>query len=1592
MWCGDIDADGKYDVISYANNSINTFRSNGDGTYQYFSQSVLSSQFDNLKVWTGDFNGDGRTDLMSLENSKMYTYFSNGDGTYQVVASPTFNSSQISATFMVVGDFNGDGKADFVCNTNGKLWTYFANGDGTFQQKSFDRTPYPNPGTMYVGDFNGDGKADVVSFAPTDIRIFFSKGDGSYSFVSYTSPFDVYFIDDIAKFGDFNGDGKTDIIAYNACESPCEVFLTTYFSKGNGDFSAIMHASSGSLIYGIQNWFLDLDGDGKTDYVFPILSGYPLQANFRPGAYPDLLTNIINPFGGQNSITYRPLTDSTIYQRDTDAVYPVQDVQTPFYVVSDLVVTDGRGGNYDYVYSYRGSKLHHLGRGGLGFRATTEVDVSADARTSTFYRQTFPHIGLPDSIEYDRNSDGSPFKETIHDYWNIPSYPGTAPTVSFTAPKQVDILEWDGSTTQNRTIRREFSYDSALYGNLTSTYHHGDLANANDQREETADWIVDATNWLHRKKTLKLKDGAGNVVRQKWLYYDNQGHGVLGSAGLVTKEENDAGGGMGAPDNPLFLYTYDPAIGVRTNIKDPRQCDITTTYESSKTFPQTVSFCGFTKTYQFDLGHGVVRSVTDPNALGDTPLPTTTYDYDGFGRLTKITGPLDGASTYGSESRQYLEWGTVGAQRVLYLQTEDNGTDHVLWHAEYFDGLGRIFLNQREGPDTSVTGQTIATTESFDSRNLVIGRSAPYFINSSGSPVETPKFDTFAYDPLGRAIQVTHADSTYRTSLYQRGVVTLTDERNKPTKRYFDGLEQLIKVQESNGGSTYDTTYERDASGALKTVTNALGHVTRIEYDVLGRKRAMCDPNMGTAANVASCTTSTTGAWVYTYNPAGDLLTQKDAKNQTLTFTYDIHGRPVTKKQGTTTITSWTYDDPAVMFSTGRVTRIVDQPASQNTITSFFYDVLGRVTINDRTVMGSTYRIIQSYDALDRIKTATFPAPDNETVTYSYNEAGWFKSASGYIMGIVYDARGQKTSLTYANGRVTSWTYHPDRFWTTNQTTSGNQQNLSYGRDNVGNITSITDNLGGTASRTFTYDDLNRLITASGPFGPNQAQQNCSYGYNAIGNITDKCGATLSYSDAMHPSAVTNNSATGKDYTYDQNGNMLTRGNQTLAWDIDNRVTQISISGVGTYMEYDYSGMRVKKNAPTGITLFPFKGMEIDPSGTMTKFISIGTETFASKKTTSTGTPSYYFYHNDHLGGVNVITDYLGNRAQLNEYDPWGVVSKSEGATSGTSATVDLNHRFTGQELDPETGVYYYGGRYYDSDISRFVSLDAYVQYPAMPQDLNRYSYVLNNPVNLKDPSGQFFELLFLAAIATIAGEVAPTVTVTTIMQVITGVTVLAAFHGSLAWAMNKAGQSELDKYGKDKTAENNVEKNSQKKDVGKNGRENVSGAPGDDNPEPWWSGKLPCLHCWMPDWMKEPKRLIPKYCSAGGFAYGGGAFKAGSLHVEILGVIEYDSKLGGSHGGIFAAGAGNRVYGVDASRTWSDWQEHDGLIALGGGEFSAASSKFGKKLNVDTLDYGGLAVFDGDLNVGGYAGLSLGSGRTFGGGGYVTLSWGGCK
>jgi uncharacterized protein RhaS with RHS repeats len=160
----------------------------------------------------------------------------------------------------------------------------------------------------------------------------------------------------------------------------------------------------------------------------------------------------------------------------------------------------------------------------------------------------------------------------------------------------------------------------------------------------------------------------------------------------------------------------------------------------------------------------------------------------------------------------------------------------------------------------------------------------------------------------------------------------------------------------------------------------------------------------------------------------------------------------------------------------------------------------------------------------------------------------------------------------------------------------------------------------------------------------------------------------------MHPSAVTGQN--GKTYTYDANGNMLTGAGKTFTWDIDNRVTSINTPGIGTTLfEYDYTGTRTEKIAPApgGSTIFPFQGYEIEPNGRIVKFIRIGIEIFAAKKRETIGSTTTLFYHNDHLGGVNVITDSAGVKAQLIEYDPWGKVSRSEGPTPGSQPTADPN-------------------------------------------------------------------------------------------------------------------------------------------------------------------------------------------------------------------------------------------------------------------------------------------------------------------------------
>ncbi len=157
---------------------------------------------------------------------------------------------------------------------------------------------------------------------------------------------------------------------------------------------------------------------------------------------------------------------------------------------------------------------------------------------------------------------------------------------------------------------------------------------------------------------------------------------------------------------------------------------------------------------------------------------------------------------------------------------------------------------------------------------------------------------------------------------------------------------------------------------------------------------------------------------------------------------------------------------------------------------------------------------------------------------------------------------------------------------------------------------------------------------------------------------------------------------------------------------------------------YDGDGNRVKKTEGGETILYINKYYEKNlDTGEVTTHYYLGGRLVANRQ----GTDLRYV-HQDHLTGTSLMTDSSGDSLGTIKYFPFGDCRNSTG-------TVDTDILFTGQRLDG-TGLYYYGARYYDPEIGRFISADPIVPDPFNPQSLNRYSYCLNNPLKYNDPSG----------------------------------------------------------------------------------------------------------------------------------------------------------------------------------------------------------------------------------------------------------------
>ena len=217
----------------------------------------------------------------------------------------------------------------------------------------------------------------------------------------------------------------------------------------------------------------------------------------------------------------------------------------------------------------------------------------------------------------------------------------------------------------------------------------------------------------------------------------------------------------------------------------------------------------------------------------------------------------------------------------------------------------------------------------------------------------------------------------------------------------------------------------------------------------------------------------------------------------------------------------------------------------------------------------------------------------------------------------------------------------------------------------------------------------------------------------------------------------------GSSYgSYDNNGNLTSRGSDAFAWDHENRMTSATVASAQTTYAYNGDGLRQTRTANSVTTTYTW-----DVAGGLPMLLQDGTNTYVYGATgmlyfvDGSGNPQYRL--TDGLGSTAAMANSGGTVTDTWTYDVFGAV-RSHSGSSGTEFT------FTGEQNDPN-GLEYLRARYYDPATGRFVSRDRYPAYAFDPTTLNRYGYVNSNPVNLTDPSGQCFLMcVALAAVAAV--------------------------------------------------------------------------------------------------------------------------------------------------------------------------------------------------------------------------------------------------
>jgi RHS repeat-associated protein len=1116
--------------------------------------------------------------------------------------------------------------------------------------------------------------------------------------------------------------------------------------------------------------------------------GYYMMKNYGAGSPSsgfmpsDMLESVTNPAGVSANWKYRPLSTGqgvrlgeVFYSPDFD--YTGQFLPgngeylhftSSMYTVAEFNQSNGVGGVNTTYYRYKGAVYNTKGRGFMGFRQIVEEQSVVGLITQTNFEQKFPLVGAVREQKMFQVGAILPFQTQTNDWVNSTNHDNantakiyhvhnsrsesetfdlndTSQSLSttVTTTNQSDLDQWGNVEKQTTVHTDEFGTqiniaNSSFYAS-DAWPHKLDSSSVNQQfspsnlvpskHPETgiAKWSTTRFNeWdtTHRKPTqMTVAPGSAAMTET------NCNESALNGCTSINTIYND----YGLPESKSVTGTV---IQGKTDTTSLETRVVSYTYSDDGS---TVSNAGYFP-YQQTSHSGYVSHTTKVITEPRSGAPLISYDANNIALET----------VYDSLNRP-IEVIAVGTPKQ-YIRYRNTDNDSPSWLA-----MAMISTYQTGSPDAheykDILGRTLRTKirnfggeyTFIDSRFDEAGRLTHQSNPHSGQATYTIYS---GFDPLGRVTRkVTPASNSsedFTTTYSYIGLSTTintfaSDGYNLTMHRTSNSLGQLMNTTDAQGGVT---RYAYDAAGNPIVIKDAAEHKIFANYDNIGRKLWVRDPNQGLTQ--------------FTYNDFGELEKEVDANYHWQRYDYDKLGR-VKVRSSSNGNASFTWDTKKKGY--------LSSESSLGVSKTYTYDSLARPIEESTQIDGSIYKISTEYDSYQgRPKSLTYP--NGLKVAFQYNPYGYLQYEKNARSGYVYreitatDNLGNVTGSKISDGILTgAYTYNQrtGQMLSTKVDKNINTiHQLAYSDyDSYGNIKTqqnLVNNINSTDS--FAYDNMHRMMAST--ISASGYSASINYGYDLVGNMKKKTDYSVnsmgaySYINGTNKlaSVILMNGST-ETFGYDSKGNLTKRNNSQEAWyNVLNKPTRIQRLGSDVTLFYDSNWSRYKQvkivNNQTTTTHYIGKLYEVEKTGNISKTtsyisdIALITEGNAGNK--------IRFTHKDRLGSSTTFTDDAGNVTAYRSYDPFGKPKMGGGrlmSSYNLSARLENNlhdsdnattRGFTDHEHLDDVELIHMNGRVYDYNVGRFLSVDPFVHEGS--QGINPYSYILNNPLSGTDPTG----------------------------------------------------------------------------------------------------------------------------------------------------------------------------------------------------------------------------------------------------------------